>query len=47
VTAIRGSGVERTQYDVPTLTEHRTPSLLFVTTYYSAIHQYITDEILA
>jgi hypothetical protein len=38
--------LERTHYDVPTLTEYRTPSMLFFRTYYSAIHKYITESIL-
>jgi hypothetical protein len=43
----RGSiELERTQYDAPTLTEYRTPSLLFFNTYYNTIHKYITDHIL-
>jgi hypothetical protein len=38
--------LERTTYDAPTLTEYRTPSLLFFKTYYSATHKYITDHVL-
>ncbi len=38
--------LERTDYDVPTLTEYRTPSMLFFRTYYTTIHKYITDQIL-
>jgi hypothetical protein len=38
--------LERTDYDVPTLAEYRTPSMLFFRTYYTATHKYITDQIL-
>jgi hypothetical protein len=38
--------LERIQYDAPTLTEYRTPSMFFFRTYYSTIHKYITDQIL-
>lgn len=38
--------LERTQYDVPTLVEYRTPSMLFFRTYYNAIHKYVTEQIL-
>ncbi|MGH7421644.1 MAG: thioredoxin family protein, partial [Candidatus Rokuibacteriota bacterium] len=38
--------LERTHYAVPTLTEYRTPGMLFFKTYYSVIHKYITEHIL-
>jgi hypothetical protein len=38
--------LEGTRYDVPTLTEYRTPSLLFFKTYYGVIHKYISESIL-
>jgi hypothetical protein len=38
--------LERTHYEVPTLTEYRTPSILFFKTYYSRVHEYITKHIL-
>jgi hypothetical protein len=38
--------LERTDYDVPTVTEYRTPSMLFFRTYYSATHKFITEKIL-
>jgi hypothetical protein len=38
--------LERTNYDVPTLVEYRTPSMLFFRTYHSAIHKYVTEHIL-
>ncbi len=38
--------LERTHYDVPTLVEYRTPSMLFFRTYYSATHKYVTERIL-
>ena len=38
--------LERTRYDVPTLVEYRTPSMLFFKTYYSGTHKYITEHIL-
>jgi hypothetical protein len=38
--------LEGTRYDVPTLTEYRTPSLLFFKTYYGVIHKYISESTL-
>jgi hypothetical protein len=38
--------LEGTRYDVPSLTEYRTPSLLFFKTYYGVIHKYVTENIL-
>jgi hypothetical protein len=38
--------LERTDYDVPSLVEYRTPSMLFFRTYYSAIQKYVTENIL-
>jgi len=38
--------LEGTRYDVPSLTEYRTPSMLFFKAYYGVIHKYVTEHIL-